>query len=641
MAMAQGALVTTLIAFGSVNDGASSTNAFTLTNNGSGSATISQVSVSGTAFSVTGINTPYVLQPGGSVTLSVTFAPTTATSYSGIVTITSDAGNSPLNIALSGTGAQPPEAQLSTTPANEGFGNVNVGSTATDTITLANNGNASAAINQVSVSGNGFSMSGLSAPYTLAAGATTSFQVTFSPNSAGTYNGSVSIASNVPNSPTVVPLSGTGVTPTSGSAPICGKVDDNLVHPPPNYDTFRPPSVGQSYVDPVYGCTVERLTNGSQESLWDGSHPALMNYYSTLSALNASDTMLFVISNDGGWTLRSTTGSIVTTYTPNWSGIPVWDASNGNVFYYATGNSIASGTVNGSSIIETVLHTFPEYSGVTQMDSADLSQDGDHVALVGQNSNGTMDVFVWSFSQKAKTSVYTTRCTGSVAGSSQPGCLHKLQLTADNRLGIEFVNDGTGAEQGLRLWNGSSLVHLQDHTSHYDTGYDLNGNSIFISQNNSYSLSGLNNNCPDGWGLDVRQLYNVMSSVCLIDYQPYWHVSYRGSLSQPWIALTFFDTRTPGPEYFSTDPNYQTISTSNWQLYEDEVMVAKVDASKIYRLAHARSRSVESYWAQPRGTISRDGKYIVFTSNMAYPNGCPANMHVANDCEDVYMIKIQ
>ena len=641
MGMAQTALVSPLIAFGSVNDGASSTNAFTLTNNGSVSATISQVSVSGTAFSVSGINAPYVLQPGGSATLSVTFAPITATSYSGIVTITSDAGNSPLNIALSGTGAQPPEAQLSATPASEGFGNVNVGSTATHTITLTNNGNASATVSQVSVSGNGFSMSGLSAPYTLAAGATTSFQVTFSPNSAGAFNGSVSIASNVANSPTVVSLAGTGVTATSGSAPICGKIDDSLVHPPPNYDTFRPPPVGQSYVDPVYGCTVERLTDGSQESLWDGSHPALMNYYSTLSALNANDTMLFVIANDGGWSLRSTAGSIVTTYTPNWSGIPVWDASNGNVFYYATGNSVASGTINGSSIIETVLQTFPEYSGVTQMDSADLSQDGDHIALVGQNSNGTMDVFVWSFSQKAKTSVYTTRCTGSVAGSSQPGCLHKLQLTADNRLGIEFVNDGTGAEQGLRLWNGSSLVHLQDHTSHYDTGYDLNGNPIFISQNNSYSLSGLNNNCADGWGMDVRQLYNLMSSVCLIDYQPYWHVSYRGSLSQPWIALTFFDTRTPGPEYFSTDPNYQAISTGNWQLYEDEVMVAKVDASKIYRLAHARSRSLESYWAQPRGTISRDGKYIVFTSNMAYPNGCPANMHVANDCEDVYMIKIQ
>jgi hypothetical protein len=136
-------------------------------------------------------------------------------------------------------------------------------------------------------------------------------------------------------------------------------------------------------------------------------------------------------------------------------------------------------------------------------------------------------------------------------------------------------------------------------------------------------------------------LNNISSAICLLDNQPSWHISYRGSASQPWITLSFFDTRTPGPEYFSTDSNYQTISTSNWQLYEDEIIVAKVDVSKIYRLAHARSRSMESYWAQPHGAISRDGKYILFSSDMAHPNGCPANMHVANDCSDVYMINIQ
>jgi hypothetical protein len=25
---------------------------------------------------------------------------------------------------------------------------------------------------------------------------------------------------------------------------------------------------------------------------------------------------------------------------------------------------------------------------------------------------------------------------------------------------------------------------------------------------------------------------------------------------------------------------------------------------------------------------------------MAHPNGCPANMHVANECSDVYIIKV-
>jgi hypothetical protein len=421
-------------------------------------------------------------------------------------------------------------------------------------------------------------------------------------------------------------------------------VNDGLVHLPPNYDSFTPPGLGQSYVDPVYGCTVTRLTNGASETLGDGTHPGLMNFYSTLTAINAADNMFFAVATDGNWSIRNTSGTIIVSSAniPNFSGHPVWDASNGNVFYYALGNSVYSGNISGSSVIGTILHTFSEYTAVTSMDMADLSQDGDHMALIGQNSGGTMDIFVWSFSQQKKTSVYTTSCTGTVAGAGQPGCLHKLQLSSDNRLTIQFVNEGSGAEQGVRLWTGSTLVHMQDvNTNHYDTGADLNGNPIFASVVNSTILSSVNSPCPSNWGLDLRQLNNIGSAICLLDNQPYWHISYRGGASQPWIAISFFDSRTPGPEYFSTNSNYQTISTSNWQLYEDEIVLVKVDVSKVYRLAHARSRSMESYWAQPHGSISRDGKYVLFSSDMAHPNGCPANMHVANDCSDVYMIKIQ
>jgi hypothetical protein len=640
--MAQGAQVTPLIAFGTVNTGSSSTNIVTLTNNGSTNTTISQVSASGGAFSATGITTPYTLPVGGTVTLSITFAPQAAAGYSGAVTVTSNAANSPLNIALSGTGTQAPQAQLSATPASESFGNINVGTTATRTITLINNGNASATISQVGATGAGFSISGLSTPYTLAAGATTSFKVSFLPASAGSYTGRASVVSSAPNSPTTVALSGTGVTATS-STPICGQVNDKQVHLPPNYDTFMPPASGQSYVDPVFGCTVTRVTDGTLEQLSDGSHPGLMNSYSTVSPLNASDTTLFVLATDGSWSIRGTNGNVIvpSSNIPGFSGHPVWDASNGNLFYYALGNRLYGGTISGSSISASVLHTFSEYSAVTSMDMADLSQDADHIALVGQNANGTMDVFVWSISQTAKTSIYKTVCTGSVAGAGQPGCLHKLQLTANNLLSIQFNNDGSGTEQGVRLWNGSTLVHLQDRTGHYDTGNDLNGNPVFVSLNNSYTLSSLSNPCPSGWGLDVAQLSNLNSAVCALDNVPYWHISYRGGASQPWIAFSFFDSRTPGPEYFTTDANYRTISTSNWQLYEDEIVVGKVDGSSVYRLAHARSRSMESYWAQPHAAISRDGKYIVFSSDMAHPNGCPANMHVANDCSDIYMIKIQ
>jgi Abnormal spindle-like microcephaly-assoc'd, ASPM-SPD-2-Hydin len=62
------------------------------------------------------------------------------------------------------------------------------------------------------VSGTGFSMAGLAAPVTVAAGASTSFTVTFQPAAAGAATGNITIASNASNSPSLsIPLSGTGV----------------------------------------------------------------------------------------------------------------------------------------------------------------------------------------------------------------------------------------------------------------------------------------------------------------------------------------------------------------------------------------------------------------------------------------------
>jgi hypothetical protein len=336
--------------------------------------------------------------------------------------------------------------------------------------------------------------------------------------------------------------------------------------------------------------------------------------------------------------------------TPVFGGHPVWDATNSNLFYFASYNTLFSGTVTGNTIQRTPLHTFNEYGSIVSPDSADLSQDGDHIALAGQNADNTMDLFVWSLSQQTKTSVYKTTCTTS--GNplwSQPGCLHKLQLTADNLLTIQFMYDGPNPENGIRLWTGSALVHLQDDTDHYDTGYDLTGNSIFIAMNNSLTLANLTNPCPSTWGLDVRPLSSMIAGqatsaadICLLDHPQYWHVSYRGGANQPWAALSFFDARPQGPEFFTDDTNYQVPpSASTWYLYEDEIVLARVDGTAVYRLAHARSRSSGGYWAEPRAALSRDGRYVIFTSTMAYPNGCPSNMHVPGECLDVYLIKVQ
>lgn len=204
----------TSLSFGNVNTGSATTLTVTLSNTGGGSMSISQLSVSGAGFSVSGFTTPATLAAGAAATLSVSFAPSSATSYSGTLSITSNASNSILTIPLSGTGVQASQAQLTANPASINFGSVNTGSSSTQTITLSNTGNASATINLVSESGSGFSLGAFTSPYTLAVGATVSLNVIFSPTVVNTSSGTVTVNSNAANSTLSIPLSGSGTQGT-------------------------------------------------------------------------------------------------------------------------------------------------------------------------------------------------------------------------------------------------------------------------------------------------------------------------------------------------------------------------------------------------------------------------------------------
>ncbi len=207
----------TSVNFGSVTAGDKQTVSETVTNTGSSSITISQVSVSGSAFSVSGIATPVILTAGQSSTFSISFNPTTGSS-SGNVTVTSNASNPTLTIPLSGAGVSP--GTLVSNPTTLSFGSVPVASTQTLSETLTNAGGGSVTISQVSTSGTGFSVSGISAPVTLTSGQSTTFSVSFTPSSAGAVSGDVIITSNASDPTFVVPLSGTGTATAAGQLTV-------------------------------------------------------------------------------------------------------------------------------------------------------------------------------------------------------------------------------------------------------------------------------------------------------------------------------------------------------------------------------------------------------------------------------------
>jgi len=95
------------------------------------------------------------------------------------------------------------------------FGNVNIGTTASETFTLSNTGTAQIIFSGVSVSGAGFNATGVSSGVTLNPGQSTTLTATFTPATVAAVTGRLVFISNAANPSAAIALSGTGVQPAA------------------------------------------------------------------------------------------------------------------------------------------------------------------------------------------------------------------------------------------------------------------------------------------------------------------------------------------------------------------------------------------------------------------------------------------
>jgi hypothetical protein len=204
------------LAFGSAQVGGNLTLSDSLTNTGGSSVTISQATVAGAGFGISGLNVPLTLNPGASVTFSALFAPQSAGNASGAITIVSNAPNPTSTVSLTGTGTA--QGQLTLTPSSSNFGNVTVGTSVNQSGSLSASG-TSVSVSSASLNGAEFSFSGISLPLTIAPGQSVPFTLTFAPQAAGSASAVLSVTSNASNSPTGN-LSGVGTAPPQHSVSL-------------------------------------------------------------------------------------------------------------------------------------------------------------------------------------------------------------------------------------------------------------------------------------------------------------------------------------------------------------------------------------------------------------------------------------
>ena len=200
-----------IVSFGQVAIGATSSVPVVLTNARSWQVTLWSAQTTGRGFSISGPSFPVTLGVGQSVRLNVVFAPQSAGATGGSLFVSGPA----LAIPLTGTGiaAAHSSGQLTANPASLAFGSAQVGRSLTLTDSLTNTGGSSVTISQATATGTGFSISGLNVPLVLNSGASVTFSARFNPQSAVSVSGGITVVSNASNSTLTVSLSGTGTAP--------------------------------------------------------------------------------------------------------------------------------------------------------------------------------------------------------------------------------------------------------------------------------------------------------------------------------------------------------------------------------------------------------------------------------------------
>ena len=159
------------------------------------------------------------------------------------------------------------------------FGNVNLNSTVTQPpVVLTSSGTAPLTISAASVTGAGFTISGLTLPVTLNPGQTASLSISFNPTTSGSVTGAVTLTTNASPSTATIALSGTG-------AAASYQVDL----------TWSAPS---SSPDPVAGYNIYRAVSGSSNYQLLNSGVNTPTTYTDSSVVNGTSYTYYVTSVD-------------------------------------------------------------------------------------------------------------------------------------------------------------------------------------------------------------------------------------------------------------------------------------------------------------------------------------------------------
>jgi hypothetical protein len=381
---------------------------------------------------------------------------------------------------------------------------------------------------------------------------------------------------------------------------------DTGEHLPPttgtfHYNTFTPslpgvPGIGGTYVDPVFGSVVRRLTNIGASVNQD------FNY--TFHYLNADGTLSFNHTTVDIDILSTANGSVVYSAQPDGSdrNEARWDMLDPDKYYFLSGASLMRRNLALQS--NTTMKTFPA-TLQTQGGSVNFqSADGRYFVVKYNNTHHVWDSqtdTIYSGNIPTPDSAGFVGITpsgkyvwgGNYLGSPDGDIFYSFAINH----GTQSVNT-TGA-QTWRLCGAHSAVVSASDGNDYLVTFNCNDESA------AYAIT----IGPDRAGLTKDQMKAAGTKLMDLDFSDGGHASgVSVGANRDWVFI--------GIE--SVDDNYNVTPTAgNWRPFKQEIVAANVRTGELRRLAHHRSRGLPgNYQEQPKVSTSPTGNIVLWSSNM-------------------------
>jgi hypothetical protein len=402
------------------------------------------------------------------------------------------------------------------------------------------------------------------------------------------------------------------LVPTMASAYLT----DAASHPPPTsgayayystYGSFGPdrpgfPGAGQTYVDPVFGSTVRRLTNQMGQ-------PSRSDIYGKNGFWNADGTLMFHNDGNAKTIINTTTGALVRSEVPgNFDGSFAPD--DADTWYYFSGASlqkysVATGT---SSVVKTFAATLGALGGSVDW----VDRTGRYMVL---NIGG--QARVWD---KQDDVLYA----GAVPGDAGDGW---VGISPDAKYVVAAIDDkrSYAINHSTRTVNTTGVMFWSLCGGHGDLLSATDGKTYFVTfecyeEAAVYAVDvSLAQTATDAGRSQQRATNRKLMDTEWTD-DGHIAAAARG-LFQDWVFISLEATDDPF-----------TGGVSGWRPYKQEILMANVLTGELRRLAHHRSRGLEaSYFYQPRVSVSWDGTRVAWASNFGYDSP---------DYADIYAIEL-